>query len=246
MAARLNLTEEAYRALEKGRTIRLEWDTILLLLGILTESGESWEHFFYGDPQPAAEPAPRPTIPAAERLPKIAERPPAPAVPERVAASQPVTKVAAEPEPRVAIVAAGAEGEGIPVLTTTQIGQSLNLKTSKLAVRGVPRLRLDPPITGAVLGIRIEGDALTTEYRDGDVAVCRSGSPESNKPGFLLLRDRECLLCLGHAESAHRIRLIPVDPDLPVRTVDRSQIVAAYAPVRKLDRARLPGGLGGL
>jgi len=244
MASHLNLTEEAYRALEKGRTIRLEWDTILRLLRILSESGLSWDWFFFGGSASTAVSTPMsperaesaPGTPE-HQLHQALDRATARVITEAVQAPAPPP-----PAPRPAATVA-AEGEGIPVLTAAELGRSLNVKTSKLTVRGVPRLRMDPPVANAVLGVLIEGDSLAPEYRDGDVVVCRSGSPEANKPGFLLLRDRECLLCLWHAESADRIRLIPVDPEQPVKTVNRADIVAVYAPVRRVEHAQLPAGI---
>lgn len=49
MAAYLAVTEEAYRALEKGRTIRLEWKTILRLWDVLENSGLCL-HWLFGRP----------------------------------------------------------------------------------------------------------------------------------------------------------------------------------------------------
>jgi len=229
MASHLDLTEEAYRALEKGRTIRLEWDTIIRLLMILSGTGLSWNWFFFGTEQlqdpartdPRFADNSRPTAGVTSPNSRLPSTPTPPADDSRGAATT------VHPE------------TGIPVLTLSGLGQSLNLKTSNLSVRGAPRLQVDPPIASAVLGIRIEGDALAPEYRNGDVVVCRAGSPDANRPGFLLLCDRECLLCLWHAESPDTIRLIPSDPEQPVRTVARTEVVAVYAPLRRVPREML-------
>jgi transcriptional regulator with XRE-family HTH domain len=64
MGRRIALTEEAYRSLEKGRTIRLEWNTIGLLTDLVRESGADWSEF----PAPASDAPPVPrnsSVPAA-------------------------------------------------------------------------------------------------------------------------------------------------------------------------------------
>ena len=56
MGRRIGLTEEAYRSLEKGRTIRLEWDTIVLLTELAAEEGMSWSAFIAPGSDPDAGP----------------------------------------------------------------------------------------------------------------------------------------------------------------------------------------------
>jgi DNA-binding XRE family transcriptional regulator len=57
MGRRIALTEEAYRSLEKGRTIRLEWETIWLLSELVAESGLTWEGFLAAPPAEAVQTA---------------------------------------------------------------------------------------------------------------------------------------------------------------------------------------------
>jgi transcriptional regulator with XRE-family HTH domain len=59
MGRRIALTEEAYRSLEKGRTIRLEWNTIGLLTDLVRESGADWSEFLAPAPASDAPAAPR-------------------------------------------------------------------------------------------------------------------------------------------------------------------------------------------
>lgn len=56
MGRRIGLTEEAFRSMEKGRTIRLEWDTIVLLTELVAESGMTWIGFLAPADDPVAPP----------------------------------------------------------------------------------------------------------------------------------------------------------------------------------------------
>lgn len=242
MSENLGLTEEAYRSLEKGRTIRLEWDTILRLMDVLDAGGLSVDWFFGRSPKLAA-PAPAPPRPDTDssgeserpgRKPRQALERAASAVLSEEAARpplpNPVYKVP-RPRRRRGFRAAGAD---VPLLDLDQISPALRATGSVVPPGHVPRIRVSPPAGRDVIAVRVRGRISITAYQDGDVVLCSRGRPEPGSPGLLILKGPECLLAVWRTEASGRLRVNPLDADLPVLSVSPDDVSAEFAVVRRL------------
>jgi transcriptional regulator with XRE-family HTH domain len=238
MGTRLGITEEAYRALEKGRTIRLEWITIHRMMLLLRESGLSLEWFFEiagpgESPEGRRASTGEPTEPvedsAQSRLRRALDRASAAAIASAVREGAPAKKPARRAAP------AGAVAE-IIVLDAESIGRGFQRKTGEVFAPRAPKIRLVRPAPAGSIGLRISGNSLAPDYKDGDVLVCSPGTPAPGKAGLLVLADKSAVLGIWQ-DDGDSIRFNPLDIDQPIRTPTAEAVQGTFTVERHIPAA---------
>lgn len=232
MGARLGLTEEAYRALEKGRTIRLEWDSINRLLVLLRESGLSPEWFF--ETGAAAERASReeePAVPPAgspqDRLHRALERAAAAVTAEAARSGRAAARRAPREEPDSRGV------DELPIMDAATFGKAYHRKAGTVVGQRLRRLRIEQSAPAGAVGLVVRGELLAPTYNDGDILVCVPGAAAAGRAGLLVLTARKVVLGVWQEEGA-RLRFVPLDIDQPVRSPAPAEIVATYVVERHI------------
>jgi transcriptional regulator with XRE-family HTH domain len=247
MARRLGLTEEAYRALEKGRTVRLEWQTFVLLLGVLAESGISLDWFFLGVGRPPPEEGAAPEAePSGIGVGKMET-----ALEEGVAKL--LQREAAKPPPLPRIRPRRRRGrrrpvdvEAVPVHEASRLGALLRPDGTleNADDPAVLRLRLSPNPPPGSVGVLLRGAALPIGMFDGDVLVCAPGEPPAGRPGLVVLKSREVLAAHLTPVGPGHVRISPLDAEQSVRFVTTDQILLLYTVVLRLPADRVPPAVG--
>jgi transcriptional regulator with XRE-family HTH domain len=243
MGARLGITEEAYRALEKGRTIRLEWVTIQRLMLLLRESGLSYEWFF--DVPAAGESAP-----PRNRTQEAEPEPPAPGSPqERLRrALERASATVMSNAVRGAVAArkarrrdAGELVDTVALVDMEALIRTYHRKSARVVAARGRKVKVGRPIPAGSVALLISGESLAPDYSDGDVLICTPGVPTPGKAGVLVLTDRTGVLGVWHDEGG-KARFVPLDVDQPVRSPEPGDVAAVFTVERHIPKAEVVPG----